>query len=62
MEGEKVAASKTAVNHSGYIEIEKKTSQEKKNPYLEKMYTSINKRHCSVPCSSESFFPNKPMT
>lgn len=31
MEGEKVAASKTAVNHSGYIEIgKKKTSQEKK--------------------------------
>lgn len=30
MEGEKVAASKTAVNHSGYIEIGKKKHHKKK--------------------------------
>lgn len=35
MEGKKVAASKAAVNHNGYIEIEKQ-HHKKKNPYLEK--------------------------
>lgn len=31
MEGKKVAASKTAVNHNGYIEIEKKHHKKKKS-------------------------------